>query len=132
MSNAFSLKLTEDAERHRVYIFATGEMDSRQYIDRQIAQLEADRHLCAYDRLVDVRQSLGFVSGDEVARYAGYWSKLRFEMPRTIRVAVVTENRFVAARLPLSNLSYPKQVMQAFGTIEEAEAWLDAGLLVMA
>ncbi len=126
MSDSFHMRLVEDHDRHRVYIETRGQMDPAQYIDRQIAQIQANPDLCAYDRVTDLRGSIGFVTGDHVTRYAAFWQGLRFDMPRIIRVAVITENRLVIARLPMANLSYPKQIMQAFATPDAADAWLDS------
>lgn len=126
MSDAFHIELTADHDRRRIHIRSHGPMDAAAYVERQMDQLSADSELCAYDRLTDLSGSHGFVTADHVARYAEFWQGLRFYMPRTIRVAVVTDNRLVVARLPMANLSFPKQIMKSFTTADAAGQWLDA------
>jgi hypothetical protein len=129
MPEGFTLNFEENETSHRVYITVSGNMHSSEYIDAQIAQLKANAHLLSFDRLADIRLCSGHVAYEDVIRYGQFWSSVKSLMSRDIRVAVITENALTIARLPLSNLSYPRQQMKAFTTIAEAEAWLDEGLM---
>jgi hypothetical protein len=128
MSEDFELKFDEDENKRRVRILVSGALHSSDYIDAQIRRLEAQPRLLSYDRLADISLCTGHVAYEDVIRYGDYWKSVKHLMLRDIRVAVVTDNPLTIARLPMSNLSYPRQVMKAFMTVAEADAWLDQGI----
>ncbi len=125
MEDVFSFSHLQDDERHRLYLTASGPMDSAAFIDRQIAALKATNAPWLYDRLIDLSECIGHVQYDDIVRLSQYWDSVAFAAKRPVHVAVVTPNRFIVARLPMADLLFKNHVMQNFGTLAEAEAWLD-------
>ncbi len=124
----FAITVTRDVDRRRLDFLVTGPMDSARFIDEEIAALQACEAPWLYDRLIDLRDCEGHVRYDDIDRLANYWNTVAYQAPRPVRVAVLTRNRLVTARLPLVDGLFSKHHMCAFDDLAAAQAWLDGEL----
>ena len=122
----FTVTVTHDAARRRLGLLVTGPMDSPRFIDEEIAALKACGSPWLFDRLIDLRGCEGHVRYEDIDRLATYWNTIAYQAPRPVKVAVVTYNRLVTARLPLVDGLFTKHHMQAFDDMPPAMEWLDA------
>ncbi len=120
----FTVTASHDAARRRLDMVATGPMDSARFIDEEIAALKACGSPWLFDRLIDLRGCAGHVHYDDIERLAAYWNPIAYQAPRPVKVAVVTHNRLVIARLPLADGLFNKHHMQAFEDMAPALEWL--------
>ncbi len=121
----FTITVTRDADRRRLDFVVTGPMDSARFIDEEIAALQACGTPWLFDRLIDLRDCEGHVRYEDIDRLAQYWNTVAYQAPRPVKIAVVTRNRLVTARLPLVDGLFSKHHMCAFNDLSVAEAWLD-------
>ena len=126
MSFGFNMVVKEVADCRRLDLIVSGPMESARFIDEEIAALEATGAPWLFDRLIDLRQCQGHVTYDDINRLADYWNRLAYQAPRPVKVAVVTHNKLVTARLGLMDQMFKNHVMVAFDAPEPALAWIDA------
>ena len=126
MPSDFTMTVTEAPERRRLDLTVHGKMDSARFIDEEIAALEATVTPWLFDPLIALRLCEGHVTYDDISRLADYWNPIAYQAPRPVRVAVVTFNRLVEARLSLVDRLFSKHHMRAFDDLTEALTWLDA------
>ncbi|MFT4076667.1 MAG: hypothetical protein QM647_14180 [Asticcacaulis sp.] len=124
MTEAFFLTHVVDKANHCVYLTVVGPMDSAAFIDRQIEILKSLEAPWTYDRVIDLLDCDGHVAYEDILRLGEYWAGLRFFIKRDVRVAVITKNPLITARLPLADLLFPRHEMRAFPTIQAGTAWL--------
>ncbi len=107
-----------------VQIATSGTIVSRTFADRYLAYYNGLAEPWLHHRLVDFRDSTGYMVYDDVIRLSHFWTPhvCRFPSPR--KVAVVNASRLVVARLPTADQLFSGQHHRAFDTVAEAEAWL--------
>ena len=127
MTEVFSIHFVQDDARGILRVVAAGPMESVRFVDAQIEKLSALDAPWAYNRLMDLTQVNGACAYDELVRFAGYWTSIRFRIDRTIRMAMVSRNGLTVARLPTMELMFPRHEMRAFDDFAEAEAWVAQG-----
>jgi hypothetical protein len=124
MNELFSLTHVVDRPNECVHLTARGPMDSVAFISQQIAILKSLETPWTFDRVIDLLECEGHVAYDDIVRLGDYWSALRFFIKRDVRVAVITKNPLITARLPLADLLFPRHEMRAFSTIDEGMGWI--------
>ena len=124
MTEVFSIHFVQDDARGILRVVAAGPMESVRFVDAQIETLRSLEAPWAYNRLMDLTEINGACAYDELVRFAGYWTSIRFQIDRTIRMAMVSRNGLTVARLPTMELMFPRHEMRAFDTLADAEDWL--------
>ncbi len=124
MSTDFSVTFALDETRGLIRAKAAGPIDSAGFVDGAIAFCSGLEAPWRYNRLNDLSDCTGFVSYDDLSRMAAFWAPFTSRLSIPLKVAVVTTNRLVAARLPTVEQLYTGQEHRVFTTVEEAEAWL--------
>ncbi len=122
----FTVTVTHNTARRRLDLVVAGPMDSTRFIDEEIAALKACGSPWLFDRLIDLRGCEGHVRYDDIDRLAAYWNPIAYQAPRPVKVAVVTYNRLVTARLPLVDGLFTRHHMQAFDDLAPALDWLNS------
>jgi hypothetical protein len=103
---------------------ASGEISSPDFVDRSIAYFTSLGEPWRYNRLNDLSDCTGFVSYEDLSRMARFFAPMVHLFPSPRKVAVVSRNRLVHARIPTIDQLFTDQMHRAFLTIDEAEAWL--------
>lgn len=125
MANAFSLTSVTDQARGRIYLTATGELDSAGFVDSYIATMKKLREPWRYTRLVDLRNSTGHVEFDDFVRLSKYWAPLLHFADGRLKTAVVTLNSRTEGRMPVVSMLMEGHDIQTFNDLTAADAWLD-------
>ncbi len=124
MTERFTIHFVQDDVRGILRIVAAGPMQSARFIDAQIEKFRSLEAPWAYNRLMDLTQVNGACAYDELVRLAAYWTSIRFQIDRTVRMAMVSRNGLTVARLPTMELMFPRHDMRAFDDMAEAEDWV--------
>ncbi len=124
MTEVFSVDIIQDDARGILRVVAAGPMESVRFVNAQIEKLNSLPAPWAYNRLMDLAEVNGACAYDELVRFAGYWTSIRFQIDRTIRMAMVSRNGLTVARLPTMELMFPRHEMRAFDNLAEAQDWL--------
>ncbi len=125
MANAFSLTSVTDRTHSRIYMTATGELDSAGFVDAYIAETNKVREPWRYSRLIDLTTSTGHVAFDDFVRLSQYWAPLLHFATGPLKTAVVTHNPRTEGRMPVVSLLMEGHDIQTFADLPTAEAWLD-------
>ncbi len=125
MANAFSLTSVTDRARSRIYLTATGELDSAGFVDSYIAVMKKTPEPWRYTRLVDLTNSSGHVEFDDFVRLSKYWAPLLHFASGPLKTAVVTLNTRTEGRMPVVSMLLEGHAIQTFSDVPAADAWLD-------
>ncbi len=126
-SAVFSITFTADADARRVEVRVAGPMDSARYVDEVVAYFSARLDEIQYDRLVDLSRCRGYASYDDLQRLAAFWTRSLMGASRTVKVAAVTTNSLIHARMPTVDLMSRAETRRAFTEVAAAREWLDDG-----
>jgi hypothetical protein len=124
MTDTFNIDIIQDDARGILRIVAAGPMESVRFVDAQIAKLSALDAPWAYNRIMELSEVNGACAYEELARFAAWWTSIRFDIDRTIRMAMLSRNGLTVARLPTMELMFPRHEMRVFDDLAEAEAWV--------
>ena len=125
MANAFSLTSAVDSPRRRIYLTATGDLESAAFVDSYIAEMNKIREPWLYSRLIDVTGCSGHVAFDDFVRLAKYWAPLLHFATGPLKTAVVTRNARTEGRMPVVSMLMEGHDIQTFQDVPAAQAWLD-------
>ena len=124
MTEVFSVDIIQDDTKGILRVVAVGPMESARFVDAQIDKLKSLDAPWAYNRLMELREVNGACAYEELSRFAAWWTSIRFDMNRTVRMAMLSHNGLTVARLPTMELMFPRHEMRAFDDPVEAEDWL--------
>ncbi len=125
MVDTFSLISVADRERGRIYLTASGRMDSAGFVDGYIAEMESVGDPWRFNRLIDVTACRGHVEFDDFVRLGKYWAPLTSLAKAPLKTAVVTSNARTESRMPVISMLLDGHEIRTFRDMAEAEAWLD-------
>ncbi|ESQ89831.1 hypothetical protein ABAC460_11045 [Asticcacaulis sp. AC460] len=125
MARRFHVRAQIDEDRHRIVFVIAGEIDSRVLIDYFIDVYAGLAEPWAYERLFDYRRAEGLVDFDEITRLAAWWQDRVGNRDYSSRVAVVVNNPLDHARVHVVSALFPREIREAFTTVDEAMEWLD-------
>ncbi len=126
MPGRFAFTAVIDRELSRIYLTASGDMDSAGFVDGYIAQMDALGDPWNFDRVIDVRGCHGHAEYDDFVRLGKYWAPLSHRAPGPLKTAVITRNARTESRMSIVSMLLPGHEVQAFEDLAEAEAWLGA------
>jgi hypothetical protein len=125
MARRFHARAQIDEDRHRIVFVIAGDIDSRALIDHFIEIYAGLAEPWTYDRLFDYRRAEGLVDFDEITRLAAWWQERVGNRDYSTRCAVVVNNALDHARVQVVSTLFPREIREAFTTLDEALEWLD-------
>ena len=125
MVNEFSMTSVTDRDRSRIYLTASGRMDSASFVDGYIAEMDAIGEPWRFNRLIDVTACRGHVEFDDFVRLGKYWAPLTQLARAPLKTAVVTQNPRTESRMPVISMLLDGHEIRTFRERADAEAWLD-------
>ena len=126
MPGRFSFTSVIDRDLGRIYLTATGDMDSAGFVDGYIAEMDALGDPWNFDRIIDVRSCIGHAEYDDFVRLGKYWAPLTHRADGPVRTAVITQNPRTEGRMSIVSMLLPGHDVRTFEDIAEAELWLSA------
>ena len=125
MANAFSLTSVRAGDRNRIYLTATGDMDSAAFVDGYIVAMDDLGEPWRFDRVIDLTACEGHVEFDDFVRLGKYWAPLMHFANGPVKTAVVTLNPRTEGRMPVVAMLLEGHHIKSFQDIAAADAWLD-------
>jgi len=127
MPRRFHVGSRVEIDRNLIVFTMTGEIDTPALVNQWIQIYSEIAEPWRYDRLFDYRRADGIVDYDELGRFAAWWEERTRGIDYISKVAVVVNNALDAARVSTVRHLYPRDIRQAFMTLDEALDWLSAG-----
>jgi len=113
-----------DTEALLITLRLAGNEPSAWYADRIIETYRAVPEVWRYNRLADHRKFRGFVTRDDLRRIAEAWAELTAGQPSGSRVAFVTRNALLRARVIAHSDLFAGQSRRSFTSMDDAMAWV--------
>jgi hypothetical protein len=77
-----------------------------------------------YDFVIDMRRFEGVTMLNDLTSFAAYWAELCGSEDKGHFTAVITTNPLVRARMNVTSALFPKDVIEAFDTLDEGLEWI--------
>jgi hypothetical protein len=123
----FKVTFNIDKAISRIYVKASGPVDSAGYIDTCIAFYKSIPSAWKYQRLVDLRETTGTINYADIIRLSQFWSSTP-QSRNPVRTATLVATKEELSRNPSVSLLVPTHFVRAFLDEAEALVWLDEDL----
>ena len=120
------ISLTADAEHRILIVRYFGEIDGEQINTNVMQQIADVPEAWTYDSVIDMRRYESTVLVTEIEGLAMRWNQFAQGRDRGCFTAVISDDRLVRARLPLTQALFPVRILAQFSGFDEGLDWLKA------